>query len=75
MSSEARKRERESTVRTHVSVEADLHEASFEVAVGAHEEHRAVRLIERSRVMRYILAKREQVLVLDVGSHVCRFNF
>lgn len=42
---------------TYVSVETKLHEASLEVAVGAHEQHRAVSLVERARVMGHVVAK------------------
>ena len=64
-------------VNTHVSVEADLHESRFEVTVGHHELHGAVRLVQRPRVRGDVLAEVEEVLVLDrtvVGAHRDRSN-
>ena len=51
---------------TYVSVEAELHEASLEVAVGAHEQHRAVSLVKRARVMGHVVAKGIQLVIVEV---------
>ena len=57
---------------TYVSVEADLHKSCVEVAVGAGEQHRAVSLVERARVMGHIVAKGIQLVIVEVlARHWC----
>eukprot|EP00982_Pelagococcus_subviridis_P016237 31463-Pelagococcus_subviridis.AAC.4 len=55
---------------THVSVEADLHEPRLQVTVRDHQQERAVRLVQRTGVVRDVIAQRAELGVLKVRRSV-----